>query len=67
MDKWGLAKSLHGYINPHLKQCLSSGWMRLLQVVAHREREMIPGILFALFGVVSIVGECEEAAFRAKA
>lgn len=59
-----ISEGWHGYINRPLEQCLCSGWRRLQQVVAPRDKEMIPVILFVLFGVASIVGECQAAAVQ---
>lgn len=66
--KDGWKSDLRGYINPHLGRCLMlelerGGWrkQRALQAVAHGDREMIPGILFAL-SCVAIVCECQAAA-----
>lgn len=63
-----LEKDLRVSINPHLGRRLMldlgrGGWRGggYLQAVAHRDREMIPGILFAL-SCVAIVCECQAAA-----
>lgn len=68
LGKRWLERDQHGDINPHLGRCLvlkleRGGWREdeALQAVAHGDREMIPGILFAL-SCVAIVCECHAAA-----
>lgn len=66
--KGWLERDQRGSINPHLGRCLvlelergGCGEAKALQAVAHGDREMIPGILFAL-SCVAIVCECHAAA-----